>query len=211
MPARPLYALLAGGILAAEFAVLAMGANAGRAYVAAGGDASGAAHLIVAAAPQDGCAGATLARDGDDAIAALWLVEQTANGVLWRLGKTVVLRVAVLVGAEPPDWTYGPMMIRLSRFRATGRHADLDILDACSAKRAAKQIVLRDTGVDLDAVGVLSRSDLLRVASRYNGQRDAVPATAEKRLADQIYNELVYHVFQELRFASRAAKAVQAH
>jgi hypothetical protein len=105
------------------------------------------------------------------------------------------------LGSEPPDWSYGPIMIRLSRFREVARYGDLRILDDCSAQRAAKRLLLADTGLNLDSSGTLSRSDVLYLATRYNGQRGSNNANLEKRLADAVYKEPVYNLGAAIHLA----------
>jgi hypothetical protein len=147
---------------------------------------------------------------------ALIAVEKVATSRLERWLEEVVVRSAVAVHVAPPDWSIGPAQIRISTALAAARETDApatsfatvithkvpfsvtDLLSACGAQRHAISVIRWIAARNNVGLLQLGRASIIEIASRFNGQV-TVP-TDEAAIANHIYREFVYQVFQELRF-----------
>ncbi|MBU2532295.1 MAG: hypothetical protein KKB37_06115 [Alphaproteobacteria bacterium] len=157
------------------------------------------------------------ARQGDDLsrlAEAVTIVETFASPRLERALEFLLVRTALLLWLPPPDFSIGPAQIRPSRAFEAARTGNapsaasdsdksaaaiaVDLLDRCSARRWAR-LVLRAYASASDArPGPLGRDEVVRLAAAYNGQRTT--ADDEAAVANYLYRELVYQVWQDLRF-----------
>ena len=148
------------------------------------------------------CREPDLGRDPAALLDALEIVESFANTSVARGMERLVYQAYRTLGRRPPDLTYGQLQIRYSKFEIYRVADSDDIFDECAARRAARRLLEAEASMAAD--GELDRQAVLRVAGRFNGQIRAGNSVAARMLANAVYNEIVYHVFQEARFARRS-------
>jgi hypothetical protein len=137
-------------------------------------------------------------------LTALSGVESFARSGLERLVEAAMLRAAMLLHVNPPDLSYGPLQIRLSTMRKILPDRDADpllLLETCSARRIARSIIEHEVGVPLGQGSTLTRPQVLAAAAVFNGQSTTPSGSnAAGIVASRVYQEVVYHLFQQARF-----------
>ena len=183
----------------------------GRIYALAGRDPAMAAKRLLETFPPDGaaCAAETVSRDGAALLTALEAVEGFATSPAERTAEAAVVLSAGFLRFEPPDLSYGPLQIRPSSvLLATNASPPITtLLDRCAARATARQVIERKLDRSLGFGASLTRSEVLAIAALHNGQRHA-ERDAEQKLANRVYREIVYHLFQELRFFVQPRQSV---
>jgi hypothetical protein len=178
-----------------------------RIYSLAAHDPATAARRLLELFPPDGtvCAAENLSRDGAAILTALEAVEGFSTSPAERTAETVVAFSARLLSVEPPNLSYGPLQIRPSAVRrATNVSPKINsLMDACAARSIARQIIERKLNLSLGLETSLTRSQVLAIAALHNGQRPP-ERNAEHKLANRVYLEIVYHLFQQVRFSIAA-------
>lgn len=190
-------------------------------YRAAAGSPSAAARLIA----RDFGGGAAICHpagdhdDHDNLISALFALERFARSPLESRVERYAVFASRWLGISPPDLSYGPGQIRLSRALALTptpgqspeRHAAqrmaFMLLDACAARAIARRVIedaLESTDAGRPAAERLAHPQILRAAASYNAQAD--PDTAEVALAHHLYNETAYHLTLHYRYTGKAAE-----
>jgi hypothetical protein len=148
------------------------------------------------------CREPDLGRDAAALLDALEIVESFANTSVARGMERLVYQAYRALGRRPPDLSYGLLQIRYRKFEIYRTSDSDDIFDECAARRVARRLLVAEAGMAMD--GELDRQSVLRIAGRHNGQMRARESAAARALANAVYNEIVYHVFQEARFARRS-------
>lgn len=153
------------------------------------------------------------AEDDFDTLAdAVIAVESIGTDPLQRWLEEMLVRGAALSGFPAWDLSVGPAQIRISTavaaggWAAVGEHwvesdrnqIALDLLSDCGARKWGKHVLLMLASQRQARQTALERDAIMRLAAEFNGQ-ETVP-DHEAAIAHYIYRELVYHVFQELRF-----------
>lgn len=165
-------------------------------------DIAMAAHSLASPATlsQRMCAIDGTTEDARSLIAALSLVEKAVTGTAKMKLEWVVLAAYRLTGAEPPDFTYGPLQIRLSRFReAAGLHPEA-LFDECEAQATAARVLALKFGDQFMRTDRLSPIEIDELSGWFNGQRRNEDRAAGGKLSDAIYRRLTYELVQEFRF-----------
>jgi hypothetical protein len=173
-------------------------------------DVAAAAHTLASphALEARRCPHPDLADDARSVIAALSLAEHRASGVLKPVLEWLILMAATITGLEPPDLSYGPMQIRLSRFRQLGGRDAWSLLGECDAQAAAASLIQSEFGDRFSKSARITYRDILQIAGWYNGQSGKPHRPLEGVVSDTLYSALVYELFQEDRFFRQAANAV---
>ncbi len=174
-------------------------------FVAAGRDPGEAARLIVTQSPKGAspCRGEATSRDGAALLTALAWVEGFAHSPIERWLEGLMLGAADRLKIDPPDLSYGPLQIRVSTMRKAMHGGAYDpslLLQTCAARRVARLIIEQELGVSLGPGSTLTRPQVLAAAAAYNGQSARTRQSAIHRIASRVYQETVYHLFQEARF-----------
>ncbi len=156
--------------------------------------------------------------DADNLISALFALERFAVSPFEATVEALAVRAARL-GLTPPDWSYGPGQIRLSRALSLSAGANgtparpaevaSALLEPCSARLVARRLIATAPGGSVAKAdeGVLGRADIVRLAGAYNGQ--AAPADADAMLAHSLFNRIVYHLTLHYRHESDGRAAAQ--
>jgi hypothetical protein len=158
--------------------------------------------------------------DMENALSALFALEQFAVSPLEREFERLAATASRWLGLNPPDFSYGPGQIRLSRAlvlmqedaaleaRTPDAHdAAARLMDACTARPFARALVAADMALRL-AAGRLSRDEVIAIAKAYNAQRPA--QTSRALLANRIYNAVAYHLVLHFRYgAAEQPKAAE--
>jgi hypothetical protein len=147
------------------------------------------------------CAGERMGRDGAALLDALEIVESFSNSTMMRALEWVAFHAATAVCCRPLDLTYGPLQIRYSRFQSYQVTGHENIFRSCDARQVASRMLEAELGFTFSPGMELDRAMVLEAARRYNGQLQTVTWTTERLLAHAVYNELVYNLFMEARFA----------
>jgi hypothetical protein len=149
--------------------------------------------------------------DRDALVRALITVESLATPSIETWGKAMAVRAAGAVGLSPPDFTYGPGRVRLSKAGSALSNDGGDskalpsgelakqLLDYCKTKQIVSALVsdiLRSEGNTQQSH--LDLATVRRVAGLYNGQ--STPRDVEAAVAHETYSALVYALFQQYRF-----------
>lgn len=159
--------------------------------------------------------------DIDNLISALFALERMSVSPFENTIERLALRASHWLGLTPPDFSYGPGQIRLSRAMALapvqpaglvgpeprmGRQTRiataLALLDGCSARTTARRLIKSALGRSLtkgEATAKLDHADITRLASFYNAQ--AKLADAEAALAHHVFNQIAYHLTLHYRYA----------
>ncbi len=205
--------IVAIGGMAAFLAVMSLeySVRQGRIYALAGRDPALAAKRLLETFPPDGavCAAENISRDSAALLSALEAVEGFATSPVERTAETVIATATRFLRFEPPDLSYGPLQIRPSSvLRATNASPRIaTLLDRCAARATARQVIEREFDLSLGSGASLTRSEVFAIAALHNGQRHA-ERSVEHKLANHVYREIVYHLFQELRFSVRPRQSV---
>jgi hypothetical protein len=154
-------------------------------------------------AARERCDGERLGRDGSALLDALEIVESFSNSTMMRAMEWVAFHAATAVCCRPLNLTYGPLQIRYSRFESYQVTGHENIFRSCDARQVARRMLEAELGFTLSPGMELDRTMVLEAARRYNGQLQTVTGTTERLLAHAVYNELVYNLFMEARFAGR--------
>ena len=152
--------------------------------------------------------------DLDALVEALMSVEMLARGRLARALESLIIVSAMQLGLRPPDLSIGRAQIRISRAMAVFNDRKLErrhlewriarqLLSACGARRWARRILEKIALEQQIAMEPLDRADVELLAGHFNGQK-TFPDT-EGAIAHYIYRELVYHVYQTVRFRRLSA------
>ena len=149
--------------------------------------------------------------DIDNLISALFALERFAVSPFEATVEALAVRAAQL-GLTPPDWSYGPGQIRLSRALSLSASADgtrpqpeevaAALLEPCAARHVARRLIAAARGgaATADDEGVLARTEIIRLAAAYNAQ--AAPADANAALAHGLFNQIAYHLTLHYRYES---------
>src|SRR5262249_32026327 len=137
----------------------------------------------------------------ENALDALQAIERFATPSYTAAAKYILYRSTTAFGIKPPNLTYGPLRLRFSRFVRYHSGADAGIFNLCDAERAAANMIEDQFGPLLTTRAPLSRRELIEVVKFFNGQvtRDE-GKNIYGALANGIYNEIVYHIYEEARF-----------
>ncbi len=180
-----------------------------RVYALAGRDPAAAAKRLLETFPPDGtvCAADDAGRDGAAMFTALEAVEGFAASPVERAVEMAIAFAARILRFEAPDLSYGPLQIRPSTvLKATNLSPPVTaLLDRCAARATARQVIERKLNLSLGAGVSLARPEVLAIAAFHNGQRHA-ERDAGHKLANRVYREIVYHLFQQLRFSIAAGR-----
>jgi hypothetical protein len=178
-----------------------------RIYSLAAHNPATAARRLLELFPPDStvCAAENLSRDGAAILTALEAVESFSTSPAERTAETLVAFSAGLLSVEPPDMSYGPLQIRPSSVnRATNVSPEItSLMDTCAARSITRQVIERKLNLSLGLGASLTRSQVLAIAALHNGQRH-LERNAEHKLANRVYLEIVYHLFQQVRFSIAA-------
>ncbi len=151
--------------------------------------------------------------DIDNLISALMALERFGASPMESTVETLTVRVTGWLGLKPPDLSYGPGQIRLSRAASLtadmgqeapqGRSATARaLLEPCSARKIARQLIetarLR-ANVKAVAYGGLGHAEISRLAAIYNAQ--AGPTNEKAALAHRLFNRIAYHLTLHYRYA----------
>ncbi len=159
--------------------------------------------------------------DLDNALSALFALELFGVSPLEREFERLAATASRWLGFAPPDFSYGPGQIRLSRALALMRNdataaaptpdshdAATRLLDACTARPVARALISGDRGLRLTG-GVISRDQVVAIAKAYNAQGPS--HSADALLANRMYNTVAYHLVLHFRYRTAArAKAAAA-
>lgn len=165
--------------------------------------------------PPKSCSIARPLDDHDLLAGALAAVESLNTGFLERNIEEVLVRLAVFARLPVPDFSIGPGQIRPSTAKAAIRDGKagglspgdlgsaqqaiaLQLLDPCSALDWAARILKGYEPAPAAPTGRLNREAVMDLAGKYNSQMMA--ATNEAVVANYLYRELIYQVFQEYKF-----------
>jgi len=163
-----------------------------------------------------------MARDDiDNLISALFALERMSLSPFENTIERFGLRASHLLGLTPPDFSYGPGQIRLSRALAlapvepaglagpepwVGRQpliaTALALLDGCSARMTARRLIKTAPGrspTKVEPTATLDHAEITQLASFYNAQ--AEPADAKAALAHHVFNQIAYHLTLHYRYA----------
>jgi hypothetical protein len=227
---RPAHAVIAAGLgasvlLAAVLVIIAIRHEARRddIYRAAAASPAEAAARIAEAFGGSVCH-PPRGDDLDNALSALFALEQFGVSTLELEFERLAATASQWLGFTPPDFSYGPGQIRLSRAlvlmqddappgaRTLDSHdAAARLLDACTARPVARALVSADVALHLQT-GVLSRDQVVAVAKAYNAQGSS--RSADALLASRMYNGVAYHLVLHFRYGAAArarAAARNAH
>jgi hypothetical protein len=162
--------------------------------------------------------------DIDNLVSALFAIERFGVAPFETTVETVAARLSMTIGLRPPDFSYGPGQIRLSRAVSlasettprnaaapsgpesapTHQGAALALLNACAARRVARHLIgaaLDRPVAEAGSNRALARDQIMRVAAIYNAQ--AAPADGKAALAHRVYNLIAYHLTVHYRYADR--------
>jgi len=157
--------------------------------------------------------------DIENALSALFALEQFGVSPLEREFERLAATASRWLGFAPPDFSYGPGQIRLSRAlmlmqedaaleaRTPDAHdAAARLLDACTARPIARGLVSADMALH-PTDGLLRRDQIISIAKAYNAQG---PARASKDLlAHHLYNAVAYHLVLHFRYAGGEGGSAQ--
>ncbi|MBU2583137.1 MAG: hypothetical protein KJ622_15620 [Alphaproteobacteria bacterium] len=149
---------------------------------------------------------------------ALAAVERLNTSIIEHAVEAAVVRAAVLAGLPVPDFSIGPGQIRPSTAAAavrkigsaepeatqlaTGRpQIALELLSECASLDWGVAVLKMLSPPRLAAAGEFSREAVMDLAGKYNSQFTA--ASNEAVVANYLYRELTYQVFQEYKFLLR--------
>ncbi|RIA54998.1 hypothetical protein [Dichotomicrobium thermohalophilum] len=151
--------------------------------------------------------------DLDNLISALFALERFGVSPFETTAEALAVRVSGWLGLTPPDFSYGPGQIRLSRALSLAAVADdpagwktqvataSKLLEPCAARGVARRLIRqarhRRQG-ELDAEGALDHGELDRLAAIYNAQ-DA-PTDGKAALAHHLFNRIAYHLTLHYRY-----------
>lgn len=181
--------------------------------------------------PEAVCHPVDPADDVENLVSALFAIERFGIAPFETAIETLVARLSAAIGLRPPDFTYGPGQIRLSRalllvyatetadtrarlsgqvptheiedLPTTGRVA-LALLNACPARRVARLLFEAALDRPFEKAGsdqILARNQIMRVATIYNAQ--AAPADGKAALAHHVFNQIVYHLTVHYRYTHK--------
>ncbi len=182
------------------------------------------------------CHPAAQSDDTENLISALFALERFAVSPFETSVETMLVRASLWLGIAPPDLSYGPGQIRLSRALsvsddveahalpaasanaqagrpgARSREMVLALLEPCAARATARRLVLQALAAccaRVDPGGVLARSDIVQAAAIYNAQ--AAPRDAEAALAHHLFNQVAYHLALHYRYTDRRDRLAGEH
>ena len=153
-------------------------------------------------------------------VRAIFLVERLAVPGVKRWAARWLVRLSLIAGIDPPDFSLGMGQIKLStltklrdqaksRGEAVEMPAPLELVeqleDWCKGQDLGVQLVSRLYGVKLGDDRLIPRSEILRAAALWNGQGRS--ARIEAVIANARYRELVYETMVALRFAQQSGSA----
>ncbi len=162
-----------------------------------------------------------LMHGGDDITAladAFLAVESLSTGIVERKVEGWLVRLGHLTGLASPDFSIGPGQVRLSTAAAalhwgtahnwpvsplSKRELSEQLLSVCGSRLMIRLILEMLIQKDEKSTTPLDRRSIASLARLYNGQ--ATTSGDEGTVANHIYRELIYHVFQDLRFRRRKA------
>ncbi len=147
---------------------------------------------------------------------ALIAVERFSTSRIERWSEALLVRGFRVLGMWPLDLSIGPGQIRTSTVRKAAAWESgpqlraaisvdtiaRELLTTCGAERWAVRVLAWHAADEQLNRQELSQDALHRLAARFNGQQPS--ASGEAAVAHYLYRELVYHVFQELRFQEAA-------
>lgn len=145
----------------------------------------------------------------DDLMRAIRIAEQYGTTQFERVFEAALVRGFDLIGRQPPDYSLGPGQIRASTVikalsaqrRADGMSQRLvaeRLLDDCWNHRFGVAVI----GWIASAHGIgeaeLAKREIRTIARSFNGGRSTT--SVEGWVASEAYVELVYHLYNDLRF-----------
>lgn len=145
------------------------------------------------------CEGESDSGAGWALIDALELLEAVGNPKWQPHAERMVFESFAFVGAAPPNLSYGPLQIRLTKYSDLEPHNLRGIFDRCNARRIAWRILTDDTDVDL-AAPALPREKIELLAACHNGQSPQDNRNAERALSHRIFRDLAYSLYLEAHF-----------
>jgi hypothetical protein len=145
---------------------------------------------------------------------ALFAVERAATSHTEHLLEYAISTIFAAIRVAPPDFSYGPGQIKPSTLRQAAatlppaeshqfqRAADhpAELFDYCHALDLAAQLIRDQLTVEPNTDGLLARTQIMRIAKEWNGQRNI--GEADALIAAARYQRLVYEIFLQLRFSS---------
>lgn len=158
--------------------------------------------------------------DIDNLISALMALERFGISPFESMIETVTVHASRWLGLTPPDFSYGPGQIRLSRAVSLTNEAKEPsggqtrtatasaLLEPCAARGVARRLIaqardLQPNGANTKAV--LNRARVIRLAAAYNAQ--AAPADEKAALAHHLFNRIAYHLTLYYRYESARGRA----
>jgi len=162
--------------------------------------------------------------DLDNLVSGLFALERFGVSPFEAALESWIARASLWLRLPPPDLSYGPGQIRLSRAialmdddtaaapikptsnahrRRAASRAEIAValLDACFARAVARQLIemaLRSNPGPASARNVLDREQIVELAGVYNAQ--VKPADAKAALAHQLFNRIAYHLTVHYRY-----------
>lgn len=156
-----------------------------------------------------------------DALAA---VEQLGTSSFERAFEEAVVRLVSFTGSPAPDFSLGPGQIRPSTAQAAVRsasapgtveamapsrqHIAFDLLSDCASHELGVLVLKMLLRTQAATEEQLSRKTIMLLAGEYNAQTTSL--TSEAAIANYLYRELTYQVFQEYKFRLRRASVSPA-
>jgi len=167
--------------------------------------------------------------DIENLISALFALERFAMSPFERRVESLLARFGPRLGFAPPDLSYGPGQIRLSRAVSLMGHDTVPmgrlsgstlvtengattpghvkmarvLMEPCGARGVARRLILSAL-LDCcahDSTGPrLERADIMRVAAVYNAQAAPGNRTTKAALAHRLFNEVTYHLTVYYRY-----------
>lgn len=158
--------------------------------------------------------------DIDNLVSALFALERFGTSPFETTAEMMALRVSHWLGLTPPDFSYGPGQIRLSRALSLADVAKEPsgsqtrtamawaLLKPCAARRVARRLLapardLKPNSANTKAV--LDHARVVRLAAAYNAQ--AAPADGKAALAHHLFNRIAYHLTLHYRYEGKRREA----
>jgi hypothetical protein len=151
--------------------------------------------------------------DIDNLVSGLFALERFGTSPFETTAELLALRVSHWLGLTPPDFSYGPGQIRLSRALSLANLAKEPsgwqtrtamasaLLKPCTARRVARRLIAQARELKPNrarAETVLSHARVVRLAAAYNAQ--ATPADGKAALAHHLFNRIAYHLTLHYRY-----------
>ena len=152
---------------------------------------------------------------------SITLVERHATSTMERIVESSFVYAAQYLNRWTPDFSLGPAQIRPSTARKALRNKNteavvsstqdsdlaIQLLDPCDNFRigiAVLSWIAETRGIN---AATLRRADIDIIARNYNASASDEGQGLKGRLAIKLYQELVYHIYEELLFQSLNPRA----